>query len=272
MLLNSEFPFFVSIPHSGEKIPAEVTWLEHLNEPTLMRDVDRFVDKLYAPVIQEMGISAVITDWHRYVVDLNRTPDQIDKASVEGATHPKGTYPKGLHWSVTTHEEVLIERPMSLELHQQIVAQYYQPFHDGVKALGVEKKAYAQQVFHLDLHSMPSVGTRLHSDPGEQRAEVVISDYHGKSSIPEYKDIVMKAYQEAGFQVSYNWPYVGGGITQLYGQPENGHNTIQVELNRALYMDETTKKLNEQNLNSIQSKLSVAIHSVISGLQGYLND
>ena len=118
---------------------------------------------------------------------------------------------------------------------------------------------------------MPSLGTQLHPDPGETRAEVVVSDFHGKSSIPEFKDIVMKAYQEAGFQVAYNWPYVGGGITQMYGKPQQGHNTIQVELNRALYMNEETKKLKTDGLPGVQLKLENAINHVISGLQEYLN-
>ena len=60
---------------------------------------------------------------------------------------------------------------------------------------------------------MPSVGTSFHKDPGEKRADIVVSDAHGKSVPKEYCDLVVSSYQSAGFQVKVNWPYVGGGIT-----------------------------------------------------------
>ncbi|MEM7647074.1 MAG: N-formylglutamate amidohydrolase [Pseudomonadota bacterium] len=101
MFQAEALPFFVSIPHSGEQIPDEVTWLKNLPEPTLMRDVDRYVDVLYQPALNELKITSIVTSWHRYVVDLNRKPDQFDGAAVEGALLPAGTEPKGLHWSVT---------------------------------------------------------------------------------------------------------------------------------------------------------------------------
>ena len=269
MITAENLPVFVSIPHSGEKVPPEVTWLNK-PEVTLMRDVDRYVDKLYEPGIQNLKLQSIVTDWHRYVVDLNRKPEDFDQQSVEGANEPKGKHPKGLHWSVTTHQEPLIEEPMTMELHNQLVANYYQPFHDQVQATRDHLFSAYSQVYHLDLHSMPSLGTDLHPDPGQQRAEVVISDFHGQSASPEFLEVVMKAYQEVGFQVAYNWPYVGGGITQMYGRPQENRHTIQVELNRALYMNEETKKLNNDTLADVQLKLEKALAAVVTGIKDFL--
>ena len=90
---------------------------------------------------------------------------------------------------------------------------------------------------------MPSKGTGLHNDPGQERADVVVSDFHGKSCRKEFVDLVIAAYEAQGFSVAYNWPYFGGGITQMYGRPKRRH-TLQVELNRRTYMNKDTKQTN----------------------------
>lgn len=264
-------PFFASIPHSGEQVPDEVFWLKGLQEPKLMRDVDRYVDFLYKPVLNQLKISTIITPWHRYVVDLNRKPDEYDATAVKGAPHPKGTHPKGLHWSQTTLAETLISEPMEAMLHEDLVKSYYKPFHDSVLELRASFKQQFGCAYHLDLHSMPSLGTELHPDPGETRADVVISDQHAKSSEPWFRDLVLKAYQEAGFQVAYNWPYIGGGITATYGDPEKSFHTVQVELNRALYMNEETKKLEEGLWPEAQEKLTQAMTQIHSGIREKFN-
>ena len=125
--------FFITIPHAGETVPEECAWLGGLPEPMLMRDVDRYVDKLYLPIINKLNIHSIVTKWHRYVVNLNRTPDDIDKGSVVGADNPKGLHPKGLHWSLTTDGEVLIKKPISMKLHNDLLNLYYFPFHQSIK-------------------------------------------------------------------------------------------------------------------------------------------
>ncbi|MEK6555818.1 MAG: N-formylglutamate amidohydrolase, partial [Bdellovibrionota bacterium] len=109
-------PFFISIPHSGEKVPAEVSWLQGLAEPILMCDVDRFVDDLYAPAIRSNQLPFVKTEWHRYVVDLNRLPDDVDAESVEGHINAAGLCTTGLHWVKTTTGVRLMPAPNSQEL------------------------------------------------------------------------------------------------------------------------------------------------------------
>ncbi len=236
-----------------------------------MRDVDRFVDILYKPSLTDLKIPSIVTPWHRYVVDLNRKVDEFDTRAVEGASHPEGTHPKGLHWSVTTFDEVLIPQPMSMVLHKKLVENYYQPFHDSVLELRKSYKDQAGVVYHLDLHSMPSKGTSFHPDPGETRADVVISDQHRTSSDSPFRNLVLEAYQSLGFQVAYNWPYIGGGITKTYGDPAKGFHTIQVELNRAQYMNEETKQLDQKKLESMQSRLQQALVKVQSGIREMCN-
>jgi N-formylglutamate deformylase len=255
--------FFVTIPHSGEMIPSGADWLQGLPEAVVMRDVDRFVDQLYHPVITKLKLPNIIAKCHRYVIDLNRKPDEFDMDSVQGAANLSGTHPKGLHWSVTTFGEKLIVKPMSKELHELFVKQHYLPFHESVAEMA--KSFSSKPVYHLDLHSMPSQGTTMHNDPGAQRADVVVSDFHGKSARKDFVDLIVEAYRSAGLQVAYNWPYFGGGITQMYGRPDQDHHTVQVELNRRLYMDETTKQKSGQFIE-IQNKLTQAMESIFANL------
>lgn len=260
-------PFFISIPHSGERIAPETPWLNQLPETVLMCDPDRFVDRLYQPVIAELGLKSVKTEWHRYIVDLNRVPEDIDVDSVEGAPCPSGTHPKGFHWSITTKGHKLIEKPMSMELHRLLTEKYYVSFHRDVKAVYQSFFASgAENVFHLDAHSMPSVGEKLHRDPGQRRADIVVSDCGGKSCSKEYTQLVLEAYKKAGFGVAHNWPYLGGRITEMYGGPDESRHAIQVELNRALYMDEQTKKIKNVEAKEVSERIASAVRWIYSQL------
>ena len=249
----------VTIPHSGEKIPPEATWLKSLPEEILMCDVDRFVDRLYVPSLEKLGIPFIKTDWHRYVVDLNRIPEDIDAASVEGASHPAGTHPRGYHWCVTTYDHLLMKTPISKALHQKFTDLIYTPFHQQIQNQYQQVLKNHSEIFHIDAHSMPSVGTKMHRDLGQRRADIVVSDCSGKSCKPAFKDLVIAAFCTAGFKVAYNWPYLGGRVTEQYGRPGMGHHALQVELVRDLYMDEKTKQFKANEALKVQEKISLAL-------------
>lgn len=259
--------FFVSIPHSGEKVPSFCTWLQHLPEPVLMRDVDRFVDQLYTPYLQKMKIPTVLTQWHRYAADLNRLPQDIDAGTVQGSPLPAGNFSRGFHWSITTLNETLMNQPVTQEIHQQLVQLIYDPFHQEIRQQ--YQKFFllnSKPVYHLDLHSMPSMGTKEHRDPGQKRADVVISDSHGKTCSEQFRKLVIQSYEQAGFHVAYNWPYYGGRVTEQYGHPDKNQHVMQVELNRCLYMNEETKQARKDLWPSLQMKLDQALQSIYEGI------
>jgi N-formylglutamate deformylase len=259
--------FFLSIPHSGERVPDEVPWLHGLPEEILMCDVDRFVDRLYEPVVNDLKLACVKTQWHRYVVDLNRLPDDVDAESVVGSKNPAGMFTTGLHWIKTTRGTRILFKPMSHELHENLVMRYFEPFHSDVRdAYTFYREKGATKIYQLDAHSMPSMGTSAHRDPGQVRAEIVVSDFEGKSCEAWYKDLVMDSYRKAGFEVAYNWPYLGGRVTQTYGKPEAGQHAIQVEINRALYMDEESKRIIPEKADLLSLKLSAAIRDIHAGI------
>lgn len=264
--MSQTIPLFVSIPHSGEKVPLQTPWLLNLPQEILMSDVDRYVDVLYKSSLTELQIPYQLTEWHRYAVDLNRIPSDVDEDSVVGATKKTGSHSDGYHWVMTKNEVRLMPGPMSLKTHEELTQLIYEPFHAGIRNYyDILKKTGSKNIFHIDAHSMPSVGTRMHKDPGEIRADIVVSDCSGKSCHPHFRDLVIAAYATAGFKVAYNWPYLGGRVTEQYGKPELGQQTLQIELKRGLYMDEKTKQiLPEYQL--IQKKIFKALAYIKSEL------
>ena len=224
---------------------------------------------LYEPICQSLNIPFICAPYHRYVLDLNRFPEDTDKSTLVSASLPSGSFPKGLYWAVTTKGEPLITEPLSEERHKKLLKEIYFPFHESLE------KQYEsffsrgfQKVFHIDAHSMPSRGTSLHRDSGQKRPEVVVSDCKGQSCQRAYRDLVVESYRQQGFDTQCNWPYIGGRITERYGQPHRNRHCIQVELNRALYMNEESKAmLPSEPFLPLQKRLSSAIEAIYKGLQ-----
>ncbi len=232
-----------------------------------MSDVDRYVDRLYEGSLNDLKIPFIKTEWHRYAGDLNRIPEDIDASTVIGALQPAGKNARGFLWAITTHEVPLMKAPIPQEQHQKLVELIYKPFHSSIADL--VKKAQddsKSEIFHLDLHSMPSIGTSQHRDPGERRADIVVSDSKGLSANSDFVDLVIASYARAGFKVGYNWPYFGGRLTEQYGKPSSNHHTVQVELNRGLYMNEEDKKIKNEVLKDIQGRLRKAIEAIQKGV------
>ncbi|WP_413561148.1 N-formylglutamate amidohydrolase [Bdellovibrio sp. HCB209] len=261
-------PLMVTIPHSGEKIPPQTPWLNTLPEEIVMCDVDRYVDFLYEPTLHKLQIPYVKTEWHRYAADMNRVPEDVDCTSVIGNANPAGMHNRGFHWVITTYKHQLMKEPMPQQAHDELVKLIYEPFHNDIRNLyGKLHGSGYKKTFHIDAHSMPSVGTSEHRDPGERRADIVVSDSKGKSCDPRFKDLVIAAYVTAGFKVGYNWPYFGGRVTEQYGDPSREMHTLQVEMNRELYMDEKTKKLKPEEAKKVQDKIAIALSYIRNNLQ-----
>lgn len=260
--------FFITIPHSGRQIPPEAIWLKSLPNSVLFCDVDAFVDELYEPAIKQHGLIAVTFSWHRYAVDANRLPEDQTSRTVEGAS-PRLSHEVSseIHWHQTTKGDLLIKKPLSKKQHQQIMDKYYHPFHRSIQKEFQKRKAEGRgEVYHLDLHSMPSLGRTFHKDPAQKRSQIVIGNREGRSANDHFSELVLSSYEKSGFEVALNRPYRGGRITELYGRPEEGQHTLQVEINRSLYMDEET---GEKTLDffSVQKQLNQALSLIIKGLK-----
>ena len=258
-------PLFVTIPHSGVKIPPQANWLKSLSDSVLFCDVDAFVDELYQPALEEFQIPSLVFPWHRCAADANRFPEDVSPAVVEGAKPSSSASPSFIHWRETTRGDLLLPKPISKETHQALMDLCYNPFHKKIRERFADfKQRGFCEILLLDLHSMPSVGRDFHKDPGQKRAEAVLGDCEGRSASGFFRALAGEAFQRAGFETVWNWPYKGGGIAQTYGRPEEGMSVIQVELSRALYMDEETKG-KSKDFRKIQGKLRKALAFIARG-------
>lgn len=260
-------PLLVSIPHSGEEIVEETHWLKNLDEVTLMYDVDRFIDQMYETVLSKYNIPRVLARYHRYVVDCNRWTTDVDCDSVEGSTNPSGSHSTGLHWRNTTAGFVLIKEPLSRELHKTIIEKYYKEFFHGIDSIYKDfSQKGVRQTYHLDLHSMPSRGTEVHRDPGEDRADIVIGNEKGVTATEEWTKQVTSAYNNQGFTVRLNHPYTGGTIVEKYGDPSQNRQALMIELNRKLYMDEKSKQIIPEKAEAVKQRLDKVISEIYNRL------
>ncbi len=257
----------LTAPHSGETIPPEASWLQDVPNSVLLIDPDRFVNELYGPAARTLDLPFLFTHVHRYAADLNRYPLDVDLASVEGASNPAGKFTHGFHWVETTQGHRLIKNPISAETHQAIAHHYHDPFHARIEAKLFDLRAAhpGQKIYHLDLHTMPSRGSESHTDSGKMRAQVVLSDCEGQSALRPYFELVKKAILAQGFELAINDPYKGGRITQRYGKPEIGVETLQIELNRMIYMDESTRERSSE-FEIVREKLTKMMSAIVDGI------
>ena len=248
-----------SVPHSGETIPEECSWLKDVDELTLLTDVDRFVDELYSDLAKRNSVPLVKSEISRYVVDLNRHEKQFDVRTVKGHPEIPEHSRLNLYWQKTTEGDVLLSEPHSFERHSRIIESYFKPFY---QKLAAEIEPLNSGFLHMDLHSMPSVPKDYHNDTGEVRKDFVICNREDETSSRELIELLSKSLQAQGFSVSINWPYLGGEVVKRFSNPSEHKHSIMVEINRKLYMNEKTRE-KSADYQEFKSKLESAIQEFL---------
>jgi N-formylglutamate amidohydrolase len=261
-----ETPLVVEVPHAGLAVDGEA--LAYLAAPAraIGRDADLYVDELYADA-PARGATLLVAHVSRYVVDLNRSEEDVDPETVEGA--PAGSRAtRGIVWRLTSDGGKVLERPLPRrELDRRLDA-YYRPYHRALAAAIAHKQARFGFAAVLAAHSMPSVsrpslhraaawGEDTRAAHAEQIGHVVRADAvpgtRGRTSAAgTFIDAVEAHARAAKLSVAHDDPYQGGYTTQHYGKPNppkrgatadktpGGVHVVQLELARRLYMDETT--------------------------------
>jgi N-formylglutamate deformylase len=240
----TEAPVIVEVPHAGLEVDAEA--LATLVAPALAigRDADLYVDELYADA-PDLGATLLAARMSRYICDLNRSEQDVDRDTVLGATGRSS--PHGLIWRSTTDNRAAIARPLpKSELERRLQA-YYRPYHDKLDELVRERLDRYGFVILISGHSMPSRGRDGHDDPGRERADVVPGTRQRSTAAAAVIDATEDVARRFHFGLAHDDPYRGGHTTVRYGRPAAGIHAIQIELNRRLYMDEQTlaRKPNE---------------------------
>lgn len=230
-----------SSPHSGQDYPTGFIEASVLSAGQLRSSEDAFVDDLFA-CAPTMGAPLLAARLPRAYVDLNRAPDEFDPALIEGvprgAHNPRVSSGLGVIPRVVAGGRAIYRGKLARAEAEARVAQVWQPFHAALRGLMGETHARFGEAILLDCHSMPHEAIETHARPGTQRPEVVLGDRYGAAAAPWIIDRVESAFRAAGFRTSRNSPFAGAYIAQAYGRPSARHHVVQVEIDRALYMDE----------------------------------
>jgi N-formylglutamate amidohydrolase len=238
-------PIIFNSPHSGSVYPAEFLTASRIELPALRRSEDSFMDELIGG-LSERGFPIVRVNFPRSYVDVNREPYELDPRMFIGrlpsfantrsmrVAGGLGTIPR----VVGDGQEIYRER-LSVEDALARIEAFYKPYHRALRRLINKAHQAFGMVVVVDCHSMPSIGV---SRDEPRRPDVVIGDRYGTSCAPMLPDMVEQSMTGLGYSVGRNKPYAGGFITEHYGNPASGLHAIQLELNRAIYMDERRRE------------------------------
>lgn len=238
-------PLVFASPHSGREYPADFVAASQLDPQGLRRSEDSFIDELFASVVRH-GAPLLAARFPRAFVDPNREPYELDPGMFAGPLpvaanirSPRvaaglGTIAK----VVGTGADIYAGKLPVSEIERRI-GTFYRPYHRRLSMLVEEARATFGWSLLVDCHSMPSIGGPMDRDVGLSRVDVVLGDCYGASCAPLITQVAEDAFRALGYRVVRNTPYAGGFTTRHYGQPRRGAHALQIELNRALYMDET---------------------------------
>jgi len=267
--LPGNTPLVLDSPHSGTEYPADFGYACDL--ASLRRAEDTHVEKLYA-FAPDMGVAWIEALFPRSYLDANRNTTEVDVSMLDGSwPHPLEANPlalakvrlgKGLIWKITDEGIPLYQRLLGVAELESRIATCWQPYHAAVAA--AIDSAYARHGYsiHVNCHSMPAVSSSHATDfPGLAHADFVVGDRDGSTAGRALSLLVCEHLRGLGHSVEYNHPYKGVELVRRYGKPAEHRHSIQVEINRKLYMDEATREPHggfaplQQSLRSLVSLL-----------------
>jgi len=231
-------------PHSGADYRPEFLAQSRLDPVALRRSEDAFVDEIFAAA-PERGAFLLRAVFPRAFLDPNREPWELDPAMFEdplpafvNTRSPRVTAGLGTIARVVANGEEIYAGKLSFAEARRRIERYYRPYHVALESLVDRTRDRFGWCLLIDCHSMPSVGGPMDRDSGMRRVDFVLGDCHGSACSPALSDRVEQYLSGLGYAVTRNLPYAGGYVTRHYGRPAKGVHALQIEINRALYMDE----------------------------------
>lgn len=236
-------PLVLDSPHSGFTFPADFRPAAPVE--AIRTGWDAYLDDLWSGATKH-GASLICARFPRTYIDANRSEDDID-AELLDAPWPHPLNPsdyarrgQGLIRRFALPNVPMYDRRLRVDEIEHRLDTYYRPYRRAVaEALETALRRF-DRVWHIDLHSMKSKGNAMNTDNGRARPDFVISDREGKTSDPKVAQWIAARFRELGYTVLVNDPYKGGDIVRTFGKPERNQHSVQIEINRAIYMDEAT--------------------------------
>ena len=228
-------PFVFASPHSGRSYPASFVAMSRLSSTSLRRSEDAFVDELFCGAVA-LGAPMIAARFPRAFLDANRAPAEIDGAMFEGALavavdapSPRVTAGLGVIPRIVRDGAEIYRGKLSPRDAEERLTKLYRPYHAALTELIEETRAQFGVAVVIDCHSMPSAAAI---------PDIVLGDRYGMAAAPGVTRAAEIAFESQGFSHARNAPYAGGYTTQLHGRRDRDVHALQVEINRALYLDE----------------------------------
>ncbi len=257
-------PLVLDSPHSGTAYPDD---FDHLPPRDIVRQAeDTHVEALYAAA-PSIGATLIEALFPRAYIDPNRHRSDIDPELLADAwTEPitpsrKTELGIGLVWRLAHGGAPMYARKLSAAEVRRRITDFYDPYHACVSAALDRRHAAFGAVWHINCHSMPAVGDVMSEDPGRARADFVLGDRDGSTCAPEFTAFVARMLTGLGYDVAINDPYKGVELVRMHGRPAERRHSLQVEINRRLYMDESTLA-RHSGFATLQSNLQRLLQSL----------
>src|SRR5919201_300713 len=234
-------PVVFNSPHSGRVYPRTFLSAARLDLATLRRSEDSFVDDLIVGVVGS-GMPVMRAHFPRCYVDVNREPYELDPRMFDGRL-PSFANTRSMRVAgglgtvarVVGDAQEIYDQRIAVSEALRRIENLYKPYHRALRRLFTRVHRDFGAAVLIDCHSMPSAAGTKDERP---RADMVLGDRYGTSCVAPVAETIESTLRAQGYTVSRNKPYAGGFITEHYGNPAGGLHAIQLELNRALYMDE----------------------------------
>jgi len=259
-------PAVFSSPHSGSYYPSDFVEQSALNLISLRQSEDFKVNEIFSAA-PALGAPLLRASYPRAFCDVNRDAYELDPSMFEDRlpTYAKtntprvsagiGTIPKIVTAGAMIHKSQITFKEAASRLEI-----CYFPYHETLQSLLKECLDRFGIALLVDCHSMP--GNTLQGDRDEGLSDIVLGTRFGRSCHEELSDFFYDHLSSAGYSVTYNSPYAGGYITQRYANQSQNIHALQIEINRNLYMDQSslTSNLGMQELETNITSLIQQLH------------
>ena len=267
-------PVLVTSPHSGAFYPADFLAAAHLDDHAIRQSEDMFVGDLFTEAAGK-GVRVLEAVYPRAYVDLNRGAYELEPALFDGqlpahvdSKSPRAGSGLGTVPRLVAENKPIYNRKLQYAEAETRIETIYRPFHRRLaELLDDMHQAYGMAVL-LDAHSMPSQAARAsHHLPASGAPEIdfVLGNRHGRSCHAGLTNWLRDFLTSQGYRVALNKPYAGGFITEHYGRPAKGIHALQIEINRAIYMDEKTYRKHE-GFERLRALFSLMLTEIASNL------
>jgi N-formylglutamate deformylase len=258
-------PLVLDSPHSGIRYPTDFDYA--CDFAMLRKAEDTDVDDLFGDA-PTLGATLVCAEFPRSYIDPNRRVEDVDTAMIEGRwPHKVDHSPKtnsgiGLIWRLLDIDVRIYERRLTVSEVEARIAQFHAPYWNALRAAVETAFKRHNKVFHINCHSMPEeAGGLSWIRKGTKFPDIVLGDRDGSTCSPEFTKMLHDAFRSEGLSVAINDPYKGVELVKQFGKPREDRHSIQIEINRRLYMNEATRERNA-NYSALKATLARTLQRV----------